>query len=174
MVLIALCIRVLFRNIANISCTGDGICDDVINVEDCLFDGDDCCRDGKIKANCVLCTCKMKFNEVNLAIQLKRDNVTRFTLQQGLEIPPEDITHQVTEVDNEQVCSLICMVRPKVTSWHYGSGRNVSEVCTCITSEKLSACNQNRREEQEDEVAVFVFVLEGLAQYSCTAVLRVV
>ncbi len=105
----------------------------------------------------------MKFNEVHLGIQLKHDNVTSLTLHQGLEVPPEDFIYRVTEVDSEQVCSLICMARPRVTSWTYGNKKNVSGICSCMKLEKLSACNKI----PTNAIEVVLFIREELAQYSC-------
>ena len=36
---------------------GDGICDDLNNIQDCQFDGDDCCDENSNFNFCYLCEC---------------------------------------------------------------------------------------------------------------------
>ena len=40
---------------------GDGICDDVNNIGDCLFDGGDCCNQPLVTNYCTECECHGKF-----------------------------------------------------------------------------------------------------------------
>ena len=53
---------------------GDGICDEITNVERCLFDGGDCCREKKSTPLCKICTCRLNVNKYQLKEQLEQGN----------------------------------------------------------------------------------------------------
>ncbi len=111
---------------------GDGLCDDVTNVELCFFDGGDCCLEKKSTPLCVDCTCKMLVDQdrlqedfakysINVLVNPSEDNYNAFTS-----------TKEVSDVLDAHVCSLICldMILVSMTNaWVFN--KNGQLACTC-------------------------------------------
>ncbi len=109
----------------------DGVCDELTNVERCLFDGGDCCLVNKTKSMCSVCTCKQKVNSGELASAFDKYQVRLVGYPEDYLQSVSSEVKAVEDVESEDVCSVLCLekeLEDQVNSWlFYHDSRN----CTC-------------------------------------------
>ncbi len=120
----------------------DGVCDEVTNTKRCLYDGGDCCREDKDTTLCNVCTCKKDVNEEELIIDFDQHQVQIFLDSNDyIEVKVNDIK-TVRDVENFQVCSMICLDKlfnTRSNAWIYLKG---NEQCKCALA-KTTFCYVN-------------------------------
>ncbi len=109
----------------------DYVCDEVTNIALCLFDGGDCCLEGKDRSLCRNCSCILSVDNDDL--QKEFDDWDIKPLDK-----PEDFfgtvgtwTVVVREVISGPVCIVLCLnhdQKDQINAWHYGTEE---QICTC-------------------------------------------
>ncbi len=101
---------------------GDGICDDVSNIDRCLFDGGDCCESKKDTLFCSSCTCKIDFDPTTLNDLYKTWSVKVFENISQHDRLFTAIPKSVEDVETKETCSYLCLdgsLEDQVNSWTY-------------------------------------------------------
>ncbi len=116
---------------------GDGICDESLNNELCLFDGDDCCMELKSTPQCIEdCSCKRLLDEDSLKTDLDRNEVKVADMDYMI---GWTIIKKVTDVVSAEVCSSLCLeIKPHdvVDGWYFDGD------CSCLWVNSLFFCSQ--------------------------------
>ena len=128
----------------------DGVCDELTNTEQCLFDGGDCCLEKKIKELCRDCTCKVNIDMEDLTNKFKLFDVKVFQDQEQYKVAhnkqkvgklsifsflKEWVVKEmksVSDVESIDTCSTLCLEEEldvESNSWVY---RNSTGRCKCI------------------------------------------
>ncbi len=90
---------------------GDGICEDLVNTQECLYDGGDCCLEDKDLVFCQVCQCrqsvelariKEKFDELDV-------QVFEFPTHNPYAVTTHSVIIEVDIVESALVCSSICL-----------------------------------------------------------------
>ncbi len=87
----------------------DGVCDEVTNIERCLYDGGDCCLEKKANHLCNVCTCKMDIDEEELHSDLEHHRVELFEDSDDFSAVTVSIIKTIQDVIDLNVCSMICL-----------------------------------------------------------------
>ncbi len=109
---------------------GDGICDEEPNIEECAFDGGDCCLQYKLAPLCRdNCDCNMTVDPDFIDRMLQETNVYIF----DNDISDMEIldSYSVEDVVSIEVCSMICLNSNRsltVNSWTYNEA---NRKCSC-------------------------------------------
>ncbi len=111
----------------------DGVCDELTNVERCLFDGGDCCRQNKTSTLCKVCTCKIKFDDSELTQDLKKHN-TNLVKNPVPYISSSVISEEklIEDVQSKDTCSVLCLEKElenRVNSWVFHIS---NKTCICL------------------------------------------
>ncbi len=117
----------------------DGVCDEITNVERCLFDGTDCCRRDSSKQMCNVCICKMLVD----MDEFYNDKIPKFNaraLHDPSDFETQDMTNwlEMPKSESFETCSMMCMdveLEALVNSWTYES---MSKTCNCAWIEHIS------------------------------------
>ncbi len=122
---------------------GDGICDELANIEKCLYDGGDCCLEVKSTQECQDCRCKMKVDEKELEELFVYLDVQMITD----ETYPTEIAavfKRVIDVQSSGICFYLCQdhsgLRNQINAWSYDNG-----TCKCARLPDTDVCNDNIR-----------------------------
>ncbi len=122
----------------------DGVCDEVTNIERCLYDGGDCCSDKKDTNLCSTCSCKIDFDQNALHELYKDLKVQAFENIADFDELFTDIQKSVDDVETMDTCSYICMdesLLDLVNSWSYNFD---TEQCQCTWVDiDASLCSKN-------------------------------
>ncbi len=145
---------------------GDGVCDERLNNEPCLFDGGDCCLEFKSTPLCIEdCSCKLVVDKSVLAKKLSENKVQLILDDEYRDAELQDnivITYKyVTSVTTANVCSLLCIepeIERFVNAWIFDGD------CSCLWMSSLYLCAQAKTEnlisydESEEGAGVSVFL----------------
>ncbi len=109
----------------------DGVCDEITNVERCLYDGGDCCKEDKSTDLCKVCTCKMVIDTDFLNKRLLETNSTVFEKRQNFH--QISVTHKknISDVASLDACHMICLddkLDELVNAWSFNK---TSGFCNC-------------------------------------------
>ncbi len=99
----------------------DGVCDEVTNMERCLFDGGDCCQPDKNSNLCNICKCIIDFDVESLNQSYSEFQVEVFEIFAEYSDRVTFIAKSVTNVETLDTCSWICMdsSEDNVNSWRF-------------------------------------------------------
>ncbi len=130
----------------------DLICDEVANIEVCLFDGGDCCLDSKRKdtSQCQICTCKLSVNNTLLAEDFEEQNIKELETPNDFELLTSKILDRIEfhDVASKEVCSKVCLepeLNDQVNGWMFDKA---TKVCVCAW---LMPANVKIKESQQQE-----------------------
>ncbi len=118
----------------------DGVCDELTNIENCLYDGGDCCLENKNEALCRVCTCQLVVQRDYILREFDAWNVSE------LSTPSFLLLNKVTEADISEVasldvCSTVCLGKgDTVNAWSYDLS---SRMCQCVWISSDSICSNN-------------------------------
>ncbi len=139
---------------ANSFLIGDGVCDEVTNNEQCLFDSGDCCLDNfESKKYCTSCQCdilgilktkNMLINYHYILIQLvdfdkiesqmKLFAVERLYLDESVEVLTENHFNDVARLE---ACTMFCLIQSSSHAWTWDP---VQRTCKCVRIPDLYHC----------------------------------
>ncbi len=110
---------------------GDEVCDDLTNIEECEYDGGDCCLPHKSTPLCNICDCKRTVDNGFLESSFEEHRVYQFlnTTQNGAMDVMVGI--EVTDVVSIGVCAMLCFhpeTVARANAWSYSNG---SRTCSC-------------------------------------------
>ncbi len=112
----------------------DGVCDEVANIERCLYDGGDCCKENKDKDLCRDCQCILFIDQENVESQFNELDIKPVSNTQDLETAiarKGGWTIYVENVLNVQVCTVLCLDHKKaeeLNAWRYHAN---NQSCKC-------------------------------------------
>ena len=110
----------------------DGVCDEATNIEECLFDGGDCCLAKRNEELCRNCTCKMTVDFFLLKSRFKEEYVQMFVDKGQFRQFIQKRAKIVTDVENIDTCSMLCLddenLAAKINSWFFNF---TSRACKC-------------------------------------------
>ncbi len=109
----------------------DGVCDEVTNVERCLYDGGDCCKPEKNTQLCQDCTCKMTIDGEELLDKYEELDVKMWPVKNYDMNSAMNATFVVEDVVLSEVCSLLCLdeeLSEAVNAWTFDK---TSSLCSC-------------------------------------------
>ncbi len=109
----------------------DGVCDELTNIEKCLFDGGDCCDADKSEEFCNHCKCMIDIDFEELKSSYVQYNVKAFKNLTAYNNLLTDIPKYITQVVSLHTCSVICMsddLANSVNSWSFDF---TSKLCNC-------------------------------------------
>ncbi len=107
----------------------DGVCDETANIEKCLFDGGDCCKENKDIGLCRNCTCILSVDRKELEDQM--NGLAVRPVEDPMAIENEAWTIEVEDVASVQVCTIVCLDHEKndeLNAWLYIKDERV---CKC-------------------------------------------
>ncbi len=109
----------------------DSVCDERANIEECLYDGGDCCLEFKVKKFCKNCSCILTVDREKLTEDFANLNIK--PLQSSAEINEHvgNWTVKVEDVISQQVCAVLCLNHNKkveINTWYFDE---MERVCRC-------------------------------------------
>ncbi len=116
------------------------MCDEITNVQQCSYDGGDCCLSRKETSLCKNCTCTFNIDSKELEAAKTDFNVSKYFFNSTFEFSQTDVVHRVKDVIEEDVCSLICLDKTllNVISWFYDKVRST---CICLNVFQKFECS---------------------------------
>ncbi len=129
----------------------DGVCDELTNTPQCLWDGGDCClgRTKKDTTMCKICTCRVTVDHEALSQTFIESKVMRFNDPSDFELAVLRTEKTVDDVLTLKECSTLCSdssVTDVVNAWRYNAE---TSTCTCSWL-KSTYCLDLSRAEEED------------------------
>ncbi len=125
------------------------MCDEVANIDKCLFDGGDCCKEYKDNGLCRDCICTLSVDSRDLEDKINALEIKPVLDPEDLEsaIRENSITNrgwpvEVTKVVSAQVCAVLCLdhkMADDLNAWHYQVS---TQICKCGWVESKS-CPEN-------------------------------
>ncbi len=110
----------------------DSVCDEVTNIEACLFDGGDCCLEKKNEDLCHNCMCKMSLDLSYIKSRFVEQDVRRFRDDGQFRKLIQLRAKMVKDVENVNTCSMLCLddgdLEGKINSWLFNL---TSRACKC-------------------------------------------
>ncbi len=114
----------------------DGVCDEITNIQRCLYDGGDCCKEDKKSHICRKCTCHIDFDEDKLLEKMEDNEVAVYASEQ---LDHFKVVRQVEEIASKPTCLAFCfgliaegaMDINTVIYYHKSGSRN----CSCASFE---------------------------------------
>ncbi len=109
----------------------DGVCDEASNIDQCFFDGGDCCKENKDKMLCVECACILDSYDEQLEKALKIQQVKPVEDPEKLATEIKSWSVEVGEVFSVQVCAVLCLeheLANEFNTWQYLVDE---EICKC-------------------------------------------
>ncbi len=109
----------------------DGVCDEATNIEQCLFDGGDCCLDvDKLRNHlCSNCTCILDVDETELMTKMSASDVHVYDYFKSIDEQFLTVEKIVNVISND-VCSFLCLTSTEssnIDSWIYQG-----TTCKCL------------------------------------------
>ncbi len=117
----------------------DGVCDEITNIERCLYDGGDCCLAEKDTALCKVCTCDLVVEKDELQERILEVNLAKLENVDDFERLTKVSSMVVEDVVSLEVCSMVCLDRDLdnvANAWKYDKVGRTCE-CSWITSDSL-------------------------------------
>ncbi len=113
----------------------DGVCDEVVNIARCHYDGGDCCKENKDRGLCRDCSCILVINQQDLGDQFKALEIKPVANPQDLEIAvgykKNGWEVYVENVVSVEVCGVLCLDHKnadELNAWHYQID---DQICKC-------------------------------------------
>ncbi len=122
---------------ANSFMINDGVCDEVTNIERCLYDGGDCCLQDKATHLCNVCTCKIDFDEKELLSDFDKHRVKVFVDSVDFSAVTVNLIKTVHDVVDVNVCSMICLDKKHTSLSNAWILLKDKEQCQCTLVETL-------------------------------------
>ncbi len=95
---------------ANSFMIADSVCDEVTNIERCLYDGGDCCKPDKSTPFCQDCTCRQTVDKAKFRQAMEDYNIHILSVTLIFGPPLVSYEHQrVEEVESPGVCAVLCL-----------------------------------------------------------------
>ncbi len=124
---------------ANSFMIGDGVCDELTNIERCQYDGGDCCLRNSSRSLCSVCICRMLIDSDYIYdIMLPKFNAMALQNPYDFESLSKTYDISLTRTETHETCSTLCMdaeLETKVNSWKYNK---ISKNCTCAWVDHIS------------------------------------
>ncbi len=121
----------------------DSVCDEVTNIEVCLFDGGDCCLEAKIRSQCKDCSCKKVIEPEKLLAQFKELDIK--PMRQEIVTLDTQIAN-IEDVDSAETCAVVCLEHEKkdeINAWQYLVYKTEIRTCRCGWMKSQSCPNTN-------------------------------
>ncbi len=109
----------------------DSVCDEGTNIELCLFDGGDCCLEGKDTTLCQNCSCILSVDESQLEQDFDQLNIQPLVDPMKFFDVIGNWSVKVEDVVTGPVCSVLCLEPKKkdqINAWHYDKRERF---CSC-------------------------------------------
>ncbi len=122
----------------------DGVCDEVTNIQRCLYDGGDCCiaKPNKDRTMCKDCSCILDFDREWYSERSKQTGVVTYIKDPDIfDKIVWRIVKEVEDVVMDEVCIMLCLdneLDSEVNGWKY-SYRSLT--CTCAWLEPIKDCD---------------------------------
>ncbi len=125
----------------------DNVCDEATNIEECLFDGGDCClpKGKKDTTLCRDCTCMKTIDRDNLETSFKTLRVRIIQNDDDIQELVRRAAMVVEDVLDVEVCSTLCLEKSidlLVNGWSFDAQ---TSSCSCLWL-KSTECIENRAE----------------------------
>ncbi len=122
----------------------DAICDEATNTEICLFDGGECCREGKVRDQCKDCSCRALIDLEKLQGQFEELNIKPLSLTENpfdSGVALKRVT--IEDVVSHETCAVVCLeheLKMQINAWQYNE--DVKE-CQCLWM-KSKSCPETK------------------------------
>ena len=114
------------------------MCDELTNIELCLYDGGDCCLEGKDTTLCQNCSCMLLVKSDDLQEDFETFDIQPFEYATDFFKVIGNWTVEVEEVLSGPVCAVLCLDHEKhdqINAWHYDK-ENLFCTCGWVESSK--------------------------------------